>query len=94
VGTVRGGRAARGYEVPQPGAAGELRGVNEPGAENPRARPPRKLGLVGTERGRGPAPMAERGGGMVGDSWVSRFRGFGRRGGTRRLKLATTSGGE
>lgn len=93
-GTVRGGNAARGYEVPQPAAAGELRGVNEPGAENPRARPPRKLGLLGTERGTGPGPMAERGGGMVGDSCVSRFLGFGRRGGTRRLKLATTSGGE
>ena len=96
-GTVRGGKAARGYEVPQPAAAGELRGVNEPGAENPRARPPRKLGLLpteGTERGTCPTPMAERGGGMVGASCVSRFLGFGRRGGTRRLKLATTSGGE
>ena len=96
-GTVRGGKAARGYEVPQPGAAGELRGVNEPGAENPRARPPSMLGLLATEgtvRGTGPTPMAERGGGMVGGSWVSRFRGLGRRGGTRRLKLATTSGGE
>ena len=69
-GTVRGGKAVRGYEVPQPAAAGELRGVNEPGAENPRGRAPRKLGLVtvGIERGSGPAPMAERGGGIVGDS--------------------------
>lgn len=30
----------------------------------------------------------------MGCSWVSRLRGLGRRGGTRRLKLATTSGGE
>lgn len=39
-------------------------------------------------------PIEVRGGGIVGASWVSRFRGFGRRGGTRRLKFATTSGGE
>ena len=94
---MRGGRAARGYEVPQPAAPGELRGVKEPGAENPRARPPRRLGLLpteGTVKATGPTPMAERGGGMVGGSCVSRFLGFGRRGGTRRLKLATTSGGE
>jgi hypothetical protein len=45
-------------------------------------------------RGTGPIPMAERGGGMDGESWLSRFLGLGRRGGTRRLKLATTSGGE
>ena len=94
-GTVRGGKAARGYEVPQPAALGELRGVNEPGAENPRARPMMvDLGTAGTVSGTGPTPMAERGGGMEGGSWVSRFLGFGRRGGTRRLKFATTSGGE
>jgi hypothetical protein len=74
--------------------------VRDPGAEKPRARPP-VLGIApfgpteeGTVRGTGPIPIAERGGGIDGGSWVSRFLGFGRRGGTRRLKLATTSGGE
>lgn len=76
-----------------------FKGVKEPGAEKPRARPP--LGKTprgpreeGTVRGTGPLPIAVRGGGIVGGSWVSRFLGLGRRGGTRRLKLATTSGGE
>ena len=44
-------------------------------------------------RGTGPIPE-ERGGGIEVVSWTSRLRGLGRRGGTRRLKLATTSGGE
>lgn len=41
-------------------------------------------------------PIADRGEGIETEtrSWASRFLGFGRRGGTRRLKLATTSGGE
>jgi hypothetical protein len=40
--------------------------------------------------------MADRGGGIETEtrSCPSRFLGFGRRGGTRRLKLATTSGAE
>lgn len=37
---------------------------------------------------------AERGGGICDSSGSGLFRGLGRRGGTRRLKLATTSGGE
>jgi hypothetical protein len=68
--------------------------VNDPGAENPRARPTAAALDEGIVRGIGPKPIAERGGGIEGESCVSRFLGLGRRGGTRRLKLATTSGGE
>ena len=80
-----------------------MRGVKEPGAEKPRARPPEPPESLwceegptfeGTVRGTVPIPIAERGGGIEGGSWLSRFLGFGRRGGTRRLKFATTSGGE
>lgn len=41
-------------------------------------------------------PIADRGAGMLTDidSCGSRFLGLGSRGGTRRLKLATTSAGE
>ena len=70
--------------------------MKEPGAENPRARAPLpgEDGPEGTDSGTGAIPMAERGGGSVATSLESRFRGLGRRGGTRRLKFATTSGDE
>lgn len=73
-----------------------LSGGYAPGAERPRERPPlgeAKPMLLGTVR-ETPMPLAERGGGMECCSMSARFLGFGRRGGTRRLKLATTSDGE
>ena len=68
--------------------------MNDPGADKPR-RLPGDPGPLDAPIGRWPMPIADRGGGMVGMSVLtSRLRGFGRRGGTRRLKFATTSGGE
>jgi hypothetical protein len=51
-------------------------------------------GAGGTVKRTEPIPMAERSGGIDGESWVWCFLGLRRRGGRRRLKLATTSGGE
>ena len=48
---------------------------------------------VTIEEGMGPVLIVEGGGGIWGTSGLF-LRGFGRRGGTRRLKFATTSGGE
>jgi hypothetical protein len=77
--------------------------VNALGAEKPLERPLWKPGPLcgtpivdGTVRGT-PLPTADRGGTipLLGSPIASGlFLGFGRRGGTRLLKLATTSGGE
>ena len=81
--------------MPHPAAVDCVSGVNEPGAENPLARRPGEPGPLGTPKLWGFIPTADLGGGMGGTStFASRLRGFGRRGGTRRLKLATTSAGE
>ena len=71
--------------------------MKDPGAENPRARAPLpgEPGPEGIARETGAiVPTADRGPFNGDVSILSRLRGLGRRGGTRRLKLATVSGGE